>query len=311
MNTADPCGPSMRTLRTLRTNQANLPWLMIHFDKYRPRVKRDSSLLRPMQLVVGDVHSIDIVVTRPDGTTATPRLIAWYDGATHRIFPTIILLDKGKGITRADVWASFAEMVVNEDSPGKGWGLPERLYLDNGSEYNGRKRRFGKGPLGGVIEGFHLLSSINLSMREFVGELWREFTAEPFDHPHADTPDQEQSPAFEMLDSGVTRSQPYNAPGKLGIEGAFASLEKVLKMLPGHIGGDRMKKKTPKHGKEPPAWGSAAEFEAAFTHALALWHNKPQAGDLKGKSPNQAYQAAIDEGWQPSSQYSGSWIQAA
>lgn len=274
-------------------------WRIVHtkgkdakqlFDKHRPRVIRDSSLLQPMQMVVGDVHPVDIRVTRADGSTATSRLIAWYDVATHRIFATLILLDKGKGITRAHVWASFAAMV-------EAWGLPERLYLDNGSEYNGRKRRLGKGPLSGLIEGFNTLSALNLSMRELMGELWREFTAELVDIPRADSPGQEQSPAFEMLGSGVTRSQPYNAPGKIGIEGAFASLEKVLKMLLGHIGGDRMKKKTPKLGKETPAWASAAEFDDAFTHALAFWHNKGQSGNLKGKSPNEAFQAAIDEGW--------------
>jgi hypothetical protein len=175
--------------------------------------------------------------------------------------------------------------------------LPERLYLDNGSEYNGRKRRFGKGPLAGVIEGFNTLSALNLSMRELIGEIWHEFTAEPFDRPHAGKPDQEQASAFEMLGSGVTRAQPYNAPGKSGIEGAFASLEKVMAMLDGHIGGDRMKKKTPKLGKETPAWHSESEFKAAFNHALDYWNNKPQAGNLNEKSPYQAFQAAIDEGW--------------
>jgi hypothetical protein len=82
-----------------------------YFDDHRPRVIRDSSLLLPMQMVVGDVHPVDILVTRSDGSTATPRLIAWYDVATHRLFANLILLDKGKGITRAHVWASFAAMV--------------------------------------------------------------------------------------------------------------------------------------------------------------------------------------------------------
>lgn len=273
------------------------------FNNHRPRIIRNSSLLLPMQMVVGDVHPIDILVTRPDGSTATPRLIAWYDAGTHRIFATIVLLDMGKSITRSDVWASFAAMV-------EAWGLPERLYLDNGSEYNGRKRRFGKGVLSGLIEGFNILSSINLSMRELMGELWRSFTADLVDVPRLDSPEQEPSPAVEMLGSGVTRSRPYNAPGKLGIEGAFASLERVLAMLENHIGGDRMKKKTPKLGKEPPAWGSAAAFNAAVTHALAFWHNKEQDGDLKGKSPNQAFAAAQDAGWRAASVDPGTLIYA-
>jgi hypothetical protein len=287
-------------------------WRLVHmakkdakqlFDKHRPRVIRDSSLLLPMQIVVGDVHPVDIVVTRPDGSIATPRLIAWYDVATHRIFATLTLLDKDTGITRADVWASFAAMVET-------WGLPERLYLDNGSEYNGRKRRYGKGVLDGLITGFNTLSAINLSMRELLGELWREFTAELVDIPHSESPDQEQATAVEMLGSGVIRSQPNNAPGKPGIEGQFASLEKVMAMLDGYIGGNRMKKRTPKLGKETPAWGSAAEFEAAFTDALAFWHNKEQAGDLKGKSPNEAYADALKTGWRASSVDRGTLIYA-
>lgn len=264
------------------------------FDQHRPRIIRDHSLLLPMQEVVGDVHPVDINVTRPDGSTATPRLIAWYDVATHRIFATLTLLDKDTGITRADVWASFAAMVET-------WGLPERLYLDNGSEYNGRKRRYGKGVLDGLITGFNTLSAINLSMRELMGELYREFTAELVAIPRSDSPDQEQVHAVEKRGGGVTRSQPYNAPGKIGIEGAFASLEKVMAMLDGYIGGNRMKKRTPKLGKETSAWGSAAEFEATFTHALAFWHNKEQVGNLKGKSPNEAYADALNAGWRAAS----------
>lgn len=274
------------------------PWRLVHtkendakrlFDEHQPRIIRDHSLLLPMQEVVGDVHPVDILVTRADGSSATPRLIAWYDVATHRIFATTALLDKNAGVTRADVWKSFAAMV-------EAWGLPERLYLDNGSEYNGRKRRYGKGAQSGVIEGFNTLSAINMSMRQFMGGIYREFTAELVDITRDDS-DQEQAPADEMRGSGVTRSQPHNAPGKAGVEGAFASVEKVLAMLPGYIGGDRMKKRTQKVGKEPHAWGSEAEFEAAFAHALAFWHNKEQDGNLNRKSPNEAFADAQNAGW--------------
>lgn len=83
-------------------------WRLVHtskkdakrlFDQHRPRIIRDHSLLLPMQEVVGDVHPVDINVTRADGSTATPRLIAWYDVVTHRIFATLTLLDKDTGIT--------------------------------------------------------------------------------------------------------------------------------------------------------------------------------------------------------------------
>jgi phage major head subunit gpT-like protein len=81
------------------------------FDHDRPRIQRDYSGLQPMELVVGDVHPLDVVVRRDDGSIATPRFIAWIDAATRRLRGTIVLLDKATGVTQADVWAS----IVNDD----------------------------------------------------------------------------------------------------------------------------------------------------------------------------------------------------
>lgn len=75
------------------------------FDDFRPRIERDHSLLRPMEQVVGDVHPLDVYVRREDGSTATPRFIAWYDVATHRLCGSLHLLDAGTGVTQAMVWA--------------------------------------------------------------------------------------------------------------------------------------------------------------------------------------------------------------
>lgn len=270
------------------------------FDHYRPRISRDHSLLLPMQEVVGDVHPLDVLVMRDDGSIATPRLIAWYDVATHRLTGDLILLDTGSGVTQADVWASFARMVEK-------WGYPERLYLDNGREYNGRPRRFAKGALDGVMEGFNTLSGLVLAMREFTGALMTEFTAElrAIHDPdrYLDTPNLEyDTPAApELRGSGVTRAQPYNAPGKTGIEGEFSALEKALAMLPiGYIGGNRMNKRTPKLGKQTAPWPSMEKFEAAFEDILTYRQNQQQAGNLNGKSPNEALQAAQDADWQAS-----------
>ncbi len=263
------------------------------FDHYRPRISRDHSLLLPMQEVVGDVHPIDVLVMREDGSSATPRFIAWYDVATHRLTGSLILLDQGKGVTQADVWASFAAMV-------EVWGLPERLYLDNGKEYNGRPRRFGKGALDGVMEGFHTLSSLILAMREFTAELRAIHDPDRC----LDTPNLEYDTPFapELRGSGVTRAQPYNAPGKTGIEGEFAALEKALAMLPmGYIDGNRMNKRTPKLGKQTAPWPSMEKFEPVFQQILEYRQNQRQAGNLNGKSPNEALQAAQDAGWCASS----------
>ena len=99
-------------------------------DKQRPRIQRTRDGLEPMQIVVGDVHHLDIVMRREDGSEVWPKAIAWIDMATNRIRMDIVLLAKGEGIRNADVIRSFVNMT--QDSA---WGLPRTLYLDNGSEY--------------------------------------------------------------------------------------------------------------------------------------------------------------------------------
>lgn len=260
------------------------------FDHQRPRIERDHSLLRPMEQVVGDVHPIDVYVRREDGSTATPRFIAWYDVATHRMCGTIHLLDAGTGVTQAEVWASFAEMV-------EVWGLPTHLYLDNGREYYGRPRRFGEGVPSAVMTGFNELSGLALAMREFGAAIEAGFISE-FAEVHPGAPGNEPEATAKLRRSGVGRAMPYNAPGKTGIEGAFSSLEKNLKMGPGYIGGNRTIKRTPKLGKETPPWPDMDTFRVAFEQQLAYWNGKEQRGNLGGKSPNQAWADAQQDGWQ-------------
>lgn len=252
------------------------------FNDHQARSKRDHQRLRPMEQLVGDVHPLDVLVRREDGSPATPRFIAWYDVATHRLGGTVRLYDAGTGVTQADVWDSFDEIVEK-------WGLPTHLYLDNGSEYFGRPKRFGEGVPNAVMKGFNELTGLVLAMREFDDAIKAEFTAEFLDgHPDAGP---------ELRRNGVTRAMPYNAPGKTGIEGAFAALEKVMKMGPGYIGGNRMNKRTHKLGKETPPWPDIDSFVAAFTQFLAYWNGKEQRGNLDGISPNQAWADAQQDGW--------------
>lgn len=259
------------------------------FDDFQPRIERDHTLLRPMKQVVGDVHPLDVLVRREDGSTATPRFIAWYDVATHRLCGNLHLLDAGTGVTQAMVWASFAEMV-------EAWGLPTHLYLDNGSEYCGRPRRFGEGAPSAIMTGFNELSGLALAMREFGAAIEAEFMAE-FVEGHAGAPDDEPEAGAEFRRSGTTRSKRYNAPGKTGIEGQFASLEKVMKMGLGYIGGNRMNKRTHQLGKEAAPWPDMDTFRDAFKQFLDYWNGKEQRGNLDGKSPNQAWADAQQDGW--------------
>lgn len=99
------------------------------YEDQKPRIRRTRDGLAPMAIIVGDVHPVDIVLSREDGSTAHARAIGWLDMATNRIWLDLILLEKGKGITNAHVIRSFINMV-------EAWGAPGSLYLDNGSEYN-------------------------------------------------------------------------------------------------------------------------------------------------------------------------------
>jgi hypothetical protein len=176
------------------------------------------------------------------------------------------------------------------------WGLPTSLYLDNGSEYFGRPRRYGEGVPSGIMTGFNELTGLLLATREFNDAIKAEFTSRFFDSDSS--PSANELAAAAPRRNGVTRATPYNGPGKPLIEGGFSSLEKVMKMIPGYIGGDRMNKKTPKLGKDTAAWVDIDVFVKAFTQVLAYWNNKPQRGHLGGKSPNEAWADAQREGWQ-------------
>jgi hypothetical protein len=80
------------------------------FDLYLPRIRRSRDNLKPMDMVVGDVHPIDIAIRRQDGSIAYPRAICWQDVATNRLHATLVLLEKDEGIKQVHVASSFAAM---------------------------------------------------------------------------------------------------------------------------------------------------------------------------------------------------------
>lgn len=241
-------------------------------DEYVPRIRRNHALHAPFDVVFGDVHPIDIYFKRADGSLATPRLIAWYDLATHYRHYTLVLLNKGEGIRREHIWASFALLAEKIC-------LPIHQYRDNGPEYQGPS----------ADEGFQTLSGLVVAMRDFVDELLRE---------EGDARDTLQHSAVREHRANI-RSRPYNAPAKPN-EGDFSKLEKRLALLPGSIGGNRMTKKTQNVGKAPePFPGTWEEFHAAFDD-VAKWINAtPEPGSRDGKSAYQRLQDHIDAGWSP------------
>lgn len=237
------------------------------FDKYIPRIRRSRAGLMPMDVVVGDVHPIDICIHRLDGSIAYPRAICWHDVATNRLHATLVLLEKGEGIKQVDVASSFAAMCQE-------WGLPLSLYLDNGSEYSWHE----------MMVAFSEISRLAQGLRQ-------EFTV-------ADLSKSADAKELVGEQRQIIRAKPYNAPAK-PIEGLFSVIENtVLRMLPGWTGGDRLRAKTHNVGHAPlPYSGSWEKFHADFETALSFYHNTPQNGTMGGHSPSDVFRAHIDAGW--------------
>ncbi|TWD57478.1 hypothetical protein FB480_101219 [Agrobacterium vitis] len=99
------------------------------YEDKRPRIRRASGLLDVMEIVVGDVHHLDFILTRVPGFAPYPKAVSWLDMATNRIWMDIYMLPERQGIRNEHVIDSFIRMCT-------AWGGPKHLYLDNGSEYN-------------------------------------------------------------------------------------------------------------------------------------------------------------------------------
>jgi hypothetical protein len=100
------------------------------FDDAKPRIRRDWTGLAPMERVVADVKHLDVVVQREDGSPAWPKIVAFMDAGTGRVFVYPVLLERGEGVRQEHVIEAFLAMVAD-----RAWGFPQGLYLDNGAEF--------------------------------------------------------------------------------------------------------------------------------------------------------------------------------
>lgn len=226
----------------------------------KPRIQRTAAGLRPMEIVFGDVHPIDVVLRREDGSTAHARAIAWLDFATNRLWLDVVLFAPGKGVTIAHVIQSFINMV-------SAWGAPDHLYLDNGTEYNWAEF---------IDDALRLIQ---------LGNAGPLVEIAPWDRRR----------------SNIVRARAYNASAK-PIENSFKQQELLWRVIPGWIGGDRMKSKSANVGRPPePFPGSVDDFKAIVGNTLELYHLKAQKrrGFSEMVSPNQVLAEAAAGGWQP------------
>ncbi len=241
-------------------------------DTAKPRTRRTREGMMPMELVVGDVHHVDRYLRREDGSTYTPKMIAWSDIANNRIFWDLVFPEKGKSVCQKDINESYIRMTQHPE-----WGMPGALYIDNGSEYFSME----------FIDDAMKLAALAQHKDFHVGLV-------------GDAP--EVSAAVKLAagarSKAIVKAQPYNAPAK-PIEGLFSVLESgPFAMVPGWIGGKRMDSKTKNVGKAPPVFdGTMEEFRDVFSTFIAFYETSPQNGSLKGLSPREHFAAAVHSGW--------------
>ncbi|MCX8016347.1 MAG: FAD-binding protein, partial [Rhodocyclaceae bacterium] len=229
------------------------------YDK-TPAIQRTRAALKPGDCVFGDVSPADIPVLRPDGEIAWARLIAWMDAATNMLHITGHLPGKGAGVRREHVALSFT--AVCQSAP---FGMPKRLYLDNGSEYSWAQ----------MLDAWRELTRLTQGV---FGGVW-------------------DAPAAGEHFGIVTRSLPFKPRAKL-IEGAFGNLLRFMGWHPAFSGSDRMRKKVATLGKgvQPIP---VEDLKGFLAQAVAAYNATPQEGHLAGKSPAERMAEFLADGFEP------------
>lgn len=230
-----------------------------HEDTRRARVRRSREGLAPMDIVVADVHPLDILHRRADGSTATLKAVAWLDLATNRIFMSFVALEKGKGVRNAHVIASFIDMVA-------AWGCPRALYLDNGTEYN----------WAAFVD--DALKLIDGQARQMIDRIapWSERGSNIVRALPYNAAAKPIESVFKALEQRHFRF----IPGWIGGD--------RMRKKSGNVGRE-----------PTPFAGTVDELRDALHAALAFYHAMPsdKRSALKGLSPNAAFERAVSDGW--------------
>lgn len=219
----------------------------------------------PFEIVCLDVHPLDIVVRRADGSEATPRLITWMCVATGLSYSEFVLCEKGTGIRQSHIVGSFVRLVMKH-------GLPRVLQIDNGSENASKALHNGFKTLRSLVEDFRdFCARLRADRRSRPGGWDIHFGVEDCEGPGGQYPD-------------IMVAQPYR-PASKPVERLFALLESRLQPVEGYIGGDRMNKLTHKRGAAPRVFGgSLDELNEVLAAAVRAHNAQPSSED--GQSPN-------------------------
>lgn len=226
-----------------------------------PRIRRTRDGLLPMDMVSADVRHCDFLVRRQDGSITTAKMVAFQDLATNRLFVRSFICPKGEAIRREHVLATMQDMFADPS-----WGVPKHLYFDNGGEFQ----------TGAATDDLARLATLirDVGRDILIGDV-------------------------SSLEGGIQRSLPYNPQSKV-IEGVFSNITRTIEpMLPGFVGGDRMKKKVENQGKAPaPMPGNEAAVHEAIRNEIEFYNAAPQQkGYMPGFSPNTKMAEFIQHGW--------------
>jgi hypothetical protein len=188
-------------------------------------ISRDRTGMKPSDGIAGDVYHGNVLCRRPDGTLTTPKIVAFQDMATNRLFLRTFVLAQGEMIRREHVLTALRDLLSDPS-----WGVYRAFYLDNGSEFKIGEAADDLARIADLVRNVHQIETMVLE---------------------SDAPEER---------IGTVTALPYRPKSKF-IETLFSALTRSKEpMLPGFMGGNRMAKKTENLGKAPaPIEGDAAE----------------------------------------------------
>jgi hypothetical protein len=235
-------------------------------DNFMPTASRDYSKLLPNDIWVSDHHLWDVFVRVPDGKGGwkpeRPWGSYWMDMRTRKIMFGFIRIES----PNSDIVLLSFGMAV------KRWGIPKRVLLDNGKDYQARDLFYPEG---------------HISKKERQGQ-------EIAQHGMDEVELQKSCMSLASnLHLEVTYAIPYNARAK-PIERFFDTLEDDFgKFYPSYAGSNA--KKRPEDLKELDIMDMITLEEFIEHHNLyieSIYNEAPHSGNsMDDKSPNYWYNA--------------------
>ncbi|MFB2553225.1 hypothetical protein [Ensifer soli] len=218
----------------------------------KPRIRRTIAGLQPMEIVVMDVHHINVMVRRDNGTAASPKFVGFHDVATNRVFGGLVFMDERGGVRNVDVIEEFKRMCQDP-----AYGMPQKLYCDNGSEY-------------GFADHLEDALKLNCRVTPFTQEeRARVIRAKPYN-------------ASAKVIKGFFRqmNQQYfrHIPGWIDDNRMNPKRRELGKPM-------------------PPFEGGFDAFSKMVFQLLQTYEQLPQTGALAGKSPAQVFDSHVKAGW--------------